>query len=205
MVSRRKGAAALAKPIFFATPAAFRAWLEAHHATTQELWVGLHKKDSGMPSITWPEAVDEALCFGWIDGIRKRVNETSYMNRFTPRKTRSNWSAINIKRVRKLTRQGRMKPAGLQAFQSCRPEKSAVYSYEQRKTAKLGKAFEQQLRSNKKAWQFFRAQAPWYQRTASWWIISAKKEETRLKRLATLIKDSEAGRKIAPLTRPGAA
>ncbi|HXM97142.1 MAG TPA: YdeI/OmpD-associated family protein [Candidatus Dormibacteraeota bacterium] len=193
-----------ATPIFFATPSAFREWLELHHSTAREQWIGLHKKDSGKPSITWPEAVDAALCFGWIDGLRKRIDETSYMNRFTPRKTRSNWSVLNLKRVSELCKLGLMRPAGLRVFESRSAEKSQVYSYERRKTAKLGKAFERQFRGNKKAWEFFCAQPPGYQRVATWWVVSAKREETRLKRLATLIKDSEHGRRIAHLTSPAA-
>ena len=199
-----RNAVSAAKPIFFATPSAFREWLELHHSTAREQWIGFHKKDSGKPSITWPEAVDAALCFGWIDGLRKRIDETSYMNRFTPRRARSNWSAINLKKVSELRQQGSMRPAGLRVLESRRAEKSEAYSYEERKTAKLGKAFEKQFRANKRAWEFFRAQPSGYQRIATWWVISAKKGETRLKRLATLIKDSEHDRRIAPLTRPAA-
>ena len=191
------------KPAFFATPQEFRAWLEKHHQETPELWVGFHKKASGKPSITWPEAVDQALCFGWIDGVRKSVDETSYTIRFTPRKPGSTWSAINIRRVRALTESGHMQPAGLKAFEHLKSEKSAIYSYEQRRTAKLEGVHEEQFRGNKKAWEFFQAQAPWYRRTAAFWVISAKKEETRLKRLQTLIEDSAQQRIIPPLTRPG--
>jgi uncharacterized protein YdeI (YjbR/CyaY-like superfamily) len=191
------------KPAFFASPDAFRAWLEKHHDHAQELWVGFHKKSSGKPSITWPQSVDAALCFGWIDGIRRSVNAESYTIRFTPRKPDSTWSAINIKRVGELRKMGVMQPAGLKAFERRQDDKSAIYSYEQRRTAKLSEAYEKQFRATKKAWIFFQAQPPWYRRTASWWVISAKKEETRLKRLATLIEDSEKGQAIAPLKRPG--
>ena len=190
------------KPAFFATPQEFRAWLEKHHQETPELWVGFHKKASGKPSITWPEAVDQALCFGWIDGVRKSVDETSYTIRFTPRKAGSTWSAINIRRVRALTESGHMQPAGLKAFEHLKSEKSAIYSYEQRRTAKLEGVHEEQFRGNKKAWEFFQAQAPWYRRTAAFWVVSAKKEETRLKRLQKLIEDSAHQRIIPPLTRP---
>jgi uncharacterized protein YdeI (YjbR/CyaY-like superfamily) len=189
-------------PTFFATPAEFRAWLEEHHSTAQELWVGFYRKGSGRPSITWPEAVDEALCFGWIDSVRRSVDEFSYANRFTPRKQRSNWSAVNIKRAQALVDLGRMHPAGLAAFEARTDDRSAIYSYEQRTTAALGEAYEQQFRANVRAWDFFQAQPPWYRRTAARWVISAKKEETRVKRLATLIADSEHGRTIAALTRP---
>ena len=187
---------------FFESPSAFRAWLEEHHDTTQELWVGFYKKSSGKPSITWPEAVDEALCFGWIDGLRKGIDDVSYMIRFTPRKPSSNWSTVNVKRVAELSRLGLMRPAGLKAFEARAQEKSGIYAYEQRNNAKLDEAYEQQFRANKQAWDFFQAQAAWYRRTAVWWVISAKREESRLKRLARLIEDSEHGRTIAPLTRP---
>jgi uncharacterized protein YdeI (YjbR/CyaY-like superfamily) len=191
------------KPLFFASPSVFRAWLAEHHDQAQELWVGFHKKSSGKPSLTWPESVDMALCFGWIDGIRKSVNAGSYTIRFTPRKPVSTWSAVNIKRAGELTKLGLMHPAGLKAFEKRQDDKSAIYSYEQRKTAKLSGVYEKQFRANKNAWNFFQALPPWYRRTASWWIISAKKEETRLKRLATLMRESEKGRSIAPLKRPG--
>jgi uncharacterized protein YdeI (YjbR/CyaY-like superfamily) len=190
------------QPTFFATAAEFRAWLAAHHNTSRELWVGFYKKGSGVPSITWPEAVDEALCVGWIDGVRKRIDDVSYANRFTPRKPRSNWSAVNIARVAELTRLGRMQPAGLQAFERRAPARVGIYSYEQRKTAELDAAAEKTFRSNKKAWEFFQAQPPGYRQTALWWVVSAKKEETKRKRLATLIHDSARGRTIGPLTRP---
>ncbi len=172
-----------------------------HHDKTPELWVGFHKRSSGKLSITWPEAVDEALCFGWIDGVRRSIDPISYTIRFTPRKPRSIWSAVNINRAKELLSLELMGLAGLKAFRELAEERSAVYSYEQRKTARLDDGYEQQFRANKKAWRFFQAQPPWYQRTAAWWVISAKKEETKLKRLATLIKDSERGRAIPPLTR----
>jgi uncharacterized protein YdeI (YjbR/CyaY-like superfamily) len=188
--------------LFFPSPSDFRRWLEAHHDKAQELWVGYYKKDSGKPSITWPESVDEALCFGWIDGVRKSIDETSYKIRFTPRKPGSIWSAVNIKRAGELIELGRLQPAGLDAFHKRKDARSAVYAYEQRETARLEGAYEEQLCANPRAWAFFQAQPPWYQRAASWWVISAKKEETRLKRLATLIEDSAQGRTVAPLTRP---
>jgi uncharacterized protein YdeI (YjbR/CyaY-like superfamily) len=187
---------------FFESPAAFRVWLDEHHETVKELWVGFYKKSSGRPSITWPESVDEALCFGWIDGIRKSVDDISYTIRFTPRKPRSNWSAVNIARVAELTRLGRMRPAGNKAFEQRVVEKSGVYSHEQRHTTQLDEAFEQQFRANPAAWDFFQAQPAGYRRMAIWWVVSAKKEATRLKRLATLIDDSAHGRRIAELARP---
>lgn len=189
------------EPIFFATPADFRAWLEAHHATAQELLVGFYKKDSGRPSITWPESVDEALCFGWIDGVRRSLDASSYTIRFTPRKPHSTWSAVNIKRASELISLGLMRPAGLKAFEARTDDNSGIYAYEQRKTAALDEAEEQQMRANAEAWAFFQAQPPSYRRAAIWWVIGAKRAETRQKRLATLIEDSAAGRTIAPLTR----
>jgi len=188
------------KPTFFKTPADFRKWFEKHHDKAQELLVGFYKKGSGKPSITWPESVDQALCFGWIDGIRKSIDDISYTIRFTPRKSRSNWSVINIKRVEELTKSGLMKPAGLEAFQKRTKERSGVYSFEQR-VHKLDDGYEKKFLANKKAWAYFQSQPPWYRRTSSWWVMSAKKEETRLKRLATLIDDSAHERTIAPLTR----
>ncbi len=189
------------EPTYFATPAQLRAWLEGHHATEQELWVGFYKKGSGRPSITWPEAVDEALCFGWIDGIRKSVDESAYKIRFTPRKARSTWSAVNIRRVAELSALGLMQPAGLSAFEKRAEERSAIYAYEQVEGAGLSVEQEQQFRANEQAWSFFQARPASYRKTAIWWVVSAKRPETRAKRLATLILDSEQGRTLAQLTR----
>jgi len=188
-------------PIFFAKPSELHVWLEKNDDKASEIWVGFHKKSSGQPSITWPESVDEAICFGWIDGVRRSVSDTSYAIRFTRRTARSIWSAVNIRRAKELISVGRMQPAGIKAFEQRSDERSAIYSYEQRQSAKLSGAFEKQFRANKKAWKFFRAQAPWYQRVAAFWVVSAKKDDTRLKRLAKLIEDSENGRTIPPLTR----
>ena len=185
---------------FFKSPADFRRWLESHHATTQELWVGYYKKDSGRPSLTWPESVDEALCFGWIDGIRKSVDDTSYTIRFTPRRPRSIWSAVNINRVRELTGQGRMRPAGQKAFEARTENRSGIYAYEQRQP-ELIEPYREKLRQNKGAWEFFEAQTASYRKAASWWVLSAKKEETRLKRFEKLIKDSAQGRTLSQFTR----
>jgi uncharacterized protein YdeI (YjbR/CyaY-like superfamily) len=187
-------------PKFFATPAVWRAWLQQHGSEEKELLVGFYKKDSGHPSITWPESVDVALCYGWIDGVRRKIDDVSYSIRFTPRRPRSIWSAVNIQRVEELTKQGLMCPAGIKAFEVRREERSGIYAFEQ-KRVKFNKAQEQQFRANAAAWKFFRSQPPWYQRTATWWIISAKREETRAKRLATVIEDSEQGRTIRQLTR----
>jgi len=193
--------AAAPKPTFFPTPGDLRRWLEENHLKAAELWVGFHKKGTGRPSITWPEAVDEALCFGWIDGVRYRVDEISYRIRFTPRKPKSIWSNVNVKRVAALKKLGRMAPAGLAAFAKADPKKSGIYAYE-RSHATLGAAYEKNFKANKKAWAFFKAQAPWYQRTLTYWVVSAKREETRRRRLAALIADSEAGRRLGLLARP---
>ena len=187
--------------VFFDSPADLRAWFEQHHATSGELWIGFYRKDSGRAGVTYAEALDQALCFGWIDGVRRRVDELSYTNRFTPRKRGSSWSLVNIKRVGELSELGLMHPAGLAAFGERDEEKSKQYSYEQR-GHKLDAALEEIFRRNERAWSFFEAQSPWYRRTTSWWVVSAKKEETRLKRLATLIEDSENGRRLAMFSRP---
>jgi uncharacterized protein YdeI (YjbR/CyaY-like superfamily) len=190
------------KPTFFRTPLELRDWLERHHDTTPELFVGFYKKGSGKPSITWPESVDEALCFGWIDGIRRTIDDESYVIRFTPRRKRSIWSEVNTKRMKELLRLGRVQPAGLRAFEARDPKRSALYSYEQRKHQRLAPAYTAKLKANRKAWTFFQLQAPWYQRTVSRWVMSATKEETRLRRLATLIDDSAHQRRIGPLRQP---
>ncbi len=189
------------KPKFFPSPSAWCAWLEEHHQKHEELWVGFYKVGSGKPSITWPEAVDGALCFGWIDGVRKSLDESSYVIRFTPRRPKSMWSAVNIKRVAELRTLGLMREPGVQAFEQRTGNRSEIYAYEQRMGAKLGAAYEKKFRANRKAWKYFQAQPPWYRRTASWRVISAKKEETRLKRLAQLIDDSEHERPIRELRR----
>jgi uncharacterized protein YdeI (YjbR/CyaY-like superfamily) len=189
------------KPTFFATQAAFRAWLEAHHETADELLVGFHKKGSGKPSMTWPESVDEALCFGWIDGVRRTIDEVRYTIRFTPRRERSRWSDVNIRRAKELVRAGLMRPAGLRAFEK-RDESEAAYSYEQRQAAELDAESERAFRANAAAWRYFQSRPPWYVRAATHWVTSAKKEETRRSRLATLIDDCAHERLIKPLRRP---
>ena len=191
------------EPIFFETPAEFRAWLEEHHADESELLVGFHKTSSGRPSMTWPESVDQALCFGWIDGVRRSLSEHSYSIRFTPRKPRSTWSAVNVRRARELIEEGLMRPAGQAAFERRTEDRSGIYAYEQRKTAKLDPDDEREFRANERAWTFFEAQAPWYRRNATHWVTSAKRPETRRRRLETLIEDSAAGRRIRRLTPPG--
>lgn len=190
------------KPTFFATPSEFRCWLERNHDKALELLVGFHKRAFGQPTMTWPEAVDEALCVGWIDGVRKRVDGTRYTIRFSPRKPRSIWSAINIERVKELERQGRMRPSGGRAFEQRSEEKSRIYSYEQTSAATLEVAHERLFRASKEAWAFFEAQPPWYRKTVTYWVVSAKKEATRVKRLAQLIDDSEHKRAIPAVVRP---
>jgi uncharacterized protein YdeI (YjbR/CyaY-like superfamily) len=192
----------VSEPIYFESPADFRAWLEEHHETETEVWVGMWKKATGKPSLTWAEAVDEALCFGWIDGIAKRVDGERHKQRFTPRKPSSNWSAINIANVERLRAEGRMRPAGEAAFARRRDDKTAIYSYEQRKNPQLEPEEQAQLEANADAWAYFSARPPSYRKPAIWWVISAKKPETRARRLATLIADSAAGRTIKPLTPP---
>lgn len=184
---------------FFKTPSDLRKWFEVHHASAAELWVGYYKKDSGKPSISWPESVDEALCFGWIDGVRKSVDDISYKIRFTPRKPRSIWSAVNIKRAQELMEQGLMQPAGLRAFQARTENRSGIYSYEQR-SLELPDRYGKKLKKHPAAWEFFQAQPPSYRKAANWYVLSAKKEETRLKRLEQLIAHSEAGRRIPQFT-----
>lgn len=186
-------------PIFFPTPSDFRAWLEQHHAQAAELWVGYYKKYSGRPSITWPESVDQALCYGWIDGIRKSIDEVSYAIRFTARKSGSIWSSVNIKRVQALIEDGLMQPAGLKAYESRKENKSGIYSYEQR-SVELEEPYQGLLMENKVAWRFFQAQPASYRKAASWWIISAKQEATRLKRLEKLMEYSAQEQRLPQFT-----
>jgi uncharacterized protein YdeI (YjbR/CyaY-like superfamily) len=182
--------------VFFPTPSAFRQWLLKNHTRATELWVGYYRKASGRPSITWPESVDEALCFGWIDGIRKKVDDESYKIRFTPRRPKSTWSAVNIARIAVLTREGRMQSAGIAAFARREESNSATYSFENRESAKLSDADEGEFRRDPAAWEFFQRQPPGYRRLAAWWVISARRPETRLKRLQRLITESRAQRRI---------
>lgn len=182
-------------PTFFPAPADFRNWLRRHHASAPELWVGFYKKHTERPSITWPESVDEALCVGWIDGIRKTIDAESYRIRFTPRRRGSTWSAVNIQRVAVLTNEKRMQPAGLAAFAARIEKKSGIYAYEQR-SENLPERYARRFRRNKKAWTFFAAQPPSYRKTLSWWVVSAKQEATRARRLAKLIAESARGQRL---------
>lgn len=178
---------------------AFRDWLQRHHATEAELWVGFYKKGVPKQSIAYPEAVDEGLCIGWIDGITYRVDEELYTIRFTPRTKRSNWSAVNVRRVGELSAAGRMHPPGLAAFEARTPERTGTYSYENR-PAELPPDYAARLRAEERAWTWWEAQTPSYRRAATWWVVSAKQEATRDRRLQQLIDDCAAGRPIKPLT-----
>jgi uncharacterized protein YdeI (YjbR/CyaY-like superfamily) len=185
--------------IFFQSEAKFREWLEQQHAQMQELWVGFYKKSASKPGISYPQAVDQALCFGWIDGIRKTIDSESYMIRFTPRKPRSIWSAVNHRRAGELVELGLMHASGLKAYQERDPDKAQLYSYENDKPTLID-SYEAQFRENVSAWDFFQAQPPYYKKVASFWVMSAKREETRLKRLAILIEDSAQGRRLTQVT-----
>jgi uncharacterized protein YdeI (YjbR/CyaY-like superfamily) len=189
------------KAVFFETAFDFRRWLKTEHQKRDELWVGFRKKATGKASISYPEAVDEALCYGWIDGVRKSIDEGSYTVRFTLRKPKSRWSAVNIRRAEKLAREGRMCAAGLKAFESAKDQPQS-YSYEQRDKASLDRAMERQFRAHREAWDFFQAQAPWYRRTSTFWVMSAKQAETRKRRFSTLLSDCEHGLWVKPLRRP---
>ena len=186
------------EPVFFENQSELRQWFEHNHARASELWVGFYKKESGKPSITWPQSVDQALCFGWIDGIRKSIDKESYVIRFTPRNPKSNWSKINIAKVEDLVKQGLMRPAGLLAFGKREDSKSGVYSYEN-EPVDLDSEFQRKFADNKTAWMFFQSQAPSYQRVSIRWVMSAKQPATRLSRLNILIRDCADGLKIKPL------
>ena len=188
------------KPIYFSSPQEFYDWLEEHHETAAEVYVGYWKKHTAKPSLTWSEAVDQALCFGWIDGRLNRIDEESHMQRFTPRRPGSNWSRINVEKVAKLTEAGLMRPAGLAAFERRTDDRTGVYSFE-REDAELSPEFEERLRANRAAAEYFDSRPPWYRRTAVHLVMSAKREETRERRLEQLIEDSAARRDIKQLRR----
>ena len=187
------------QPTFFATQSDFRKWLEKNHRRATELFVGFHKVDSGKPSMTWSQSVDQAICFGWIDGVRKSIDKESYFIRFTPRKPTSIWSAVNIKKVAELSKRGLMHPAGLASFKLKKEHNSKIYSYE-KEAVKLSANFERKFKANKKAWVFFQSLPPSYHKSALHWIMTAKQEATSIKRLEELINDSEAGKKIKRLS-----
>jgi uncharacterized protein YdeI (YjbR/CyaY-like superfamily) len=183
------------QPVFFKDVVAFRKWLKKNHAKKKEVWVGYWKIHTGKPSMTWSESVEQALCFGWIDGIRKSIDAESYTNRFTPRRPGSNWSAINIAKVEVLSKKGLMEPAGIAAFEKRKGEKGEVYSYEN-KPVNLTTTYQKLFRANKAAWKFFKEQAPSYQRTMIYWIMAAKHEATRMKRLIKTIETSAEARRV---------
>ena len=190
------------EPTFFRAPEEFRVWLREHHASEQELLLGFYKKRSGVTGFTQAQAVDEALCFGWIDGHVRALDENRYTARFTPRTPHSIWSAVNIRRAELLIAQGRMEPAGLETYTGRDPRQAGLYSFENRPQS-LEEADEAAFRANAPAWAFFQAQIPSYQRTALWWVMSAKTDATRQRRLATLIQDSAEGRLLKHLTYGG--
>jgi uncharacterized protein YdeI (YjbR/CyaY-like superfamily) len=187
-------------PIFFTSPQEFYDWLEEHHETADEVYVGMYKKHTGKRAMSWSEAVDQALCFGWIDGRANKIDEDRYMQRFTPRRPGSNWSKINIAKVAKLTEAGLMRPAGLKAFAARDEARSGAYSFE-RDNAKLTGELEARLRANPVAWEYWEARPPGYRRTATHWVMSAKREETRVRRLDQLIEDCASGQHIKLLRR----
>ena len=192
----------LAPPVFFASTEEFRAWLARHHATATELWVGFHKKHTGRPSLTWSQSVDAALAFGWIDGVRKSLDADAYVIRFTPRKPGSIWSNINVRKAEALIEAGLMHAAGLRAFEARDAKQSGLYSFEQRRDPRLSEGELNEFRGNAAAWKFFQAQPPGYRRLTAHWIVSAKRPETRQRRLRTLIEDSAAGVRIRQLRPP---
>jgi uncharacterized protein YdeI (YjbR/CyaY-like superfamily) len=187
------------KVIFFKSAAECRRWLERNHDKIAEQWFGFYKKSSGKRGVTYKEALDEALCFGWIDGLKKTVDESSYTFRFTPRRSKSVWSLVNTKRAEELSKLGRMKPPGLKAFAARDPARSGIYSFEN-EARKLSPSCEREFKAHKEAWKFFQAQPPGYRRTASFWVMSAKQEATRLRRLARIISDSEKKIRPGPVT-----
>jgi uncharacterized protein YdeI (YjbR/CyaY-like superfamily) len=180
--------------IFFATKEEFRKWLEENHTKEKEILVGFYKKDSGKISLNWSESIDQALCFGWIDGVRRSIDTESYYNRFTPRKTSSTWSIINIKKVEELTKAGLMTPEGQKAFEARKEDKTGIYSHETEHI--LDPAYEKQFKTNHNAWEFFEKQAPSYKRITIHWLMSAKQEKTRLSRLEKVISESEQLRRL---------
>jgi len=190
------------EPKFFTTPEKFRQWLEKNHDRATELLLGFHKKDSGKKSITYSEALDEALCFGWIDGVRKSLNETSYTIRFTPRKAKSIWSLVNVNHVERLKKEGRMAEPGMRAYALRDPKRTGIYAFENR-PREFSPEFEKKFRANKKAWEFFQSEPPSIRKVCIFWVMSAKKDETRLRRLEQLIESSANGvRRGTMVTKP---
>jgi uncharacterized protein YdeI (YjbR/CyaY-like superfamily) len=190
-----------AKPIFFESSAEFRRWLEHHSSGAMELWVGYHKVSTGKPSMSWSESVDEALCFGWIDGVRQSIDDKRYAIRFTPRSSTSKWSQVNLRKAAELVKQGRMTEAGLAEFRSAKTGDLPSYAKERANPIAFSDSQVSTFKRNREAWSWFLGQAPWYQRAATHWVTSAKKDETQARRLAELISSSAARRPVKPLTR----
>jgi len=186
------------EPVFFASAADFRAWLASNAATATELTVGFYKVGSGKPSLTWPESVDEALCFGWIDSVRKRIDDHAYQIRFTPRRMGSIWSSVNIAKAKALIAEGRMKPAGLRAYMKRTERKSSVYSYVQGGSLNLTPEELKAFKKNRAAWAYFEKAAPSYRRTMLHWVVSAKQQATRTRRMARLIESCAASVRLLP-------
>jgi uncharacterized protein YdeI (YjbR/CyaY-like superfamily) len=191
------------KPTFFATADAFRRWLEANHRSVNELWIGFYKAHTGKAGLNYAQAVDEALCFGWIDGLKKRFDDAAFMQRFTPRRSRSIWSDVNTRRVEALEKAGRMAPSGLEAFRARDPTRAGLYSFENRDRFVFDAAAQKRFRAKQKAWAFFEAQPPGYQRTATFWVASAKRDQTRERRLAQLMDASARGERLGMLSGNG--
>ena len=194
----RPAPAGSGSPLFFEAPADFRAWLAEHHDARDELWVGYYKKGTGLPSMTWPESVDEALCFGWIDGIRKSIDEERYKIRFTPRRPGSHWSARNLGRMEHLIAEGRVAEPGMAAYRKRNPARQRQAAHEQ-ETVTLPPEYEERLRADPRAWRYFREARPSYRKQATWWVVSAKREATRLRRLGILIESSAEGKVVPPM------
>lgn len=189
-----------AQPVYFTTAGEFRRWLAKHHASESVLLVGFHRRATGTPSITYPEALDEALCFGWIDGVRRTVDEDRYTIRFTPRKNDSYWSIVNTAKAEALIAQGRMHGSGLKVFQSRDAARTGEYEYE-REAATMTPAMRRTFRANAKAWKYYASEAPWYRRVTTWYVVGAKRPETRAARLATLIACSAKGERLPGIAK----
>jgi uncharacterized protein YdeI (YjbR/CyaY-like superfamily) len=187
------------KIVHFSSQKEFRSWLAENHSRCSELFVGFYKKSSRKKGATYSEALDEALCYGWIDGVRRSIDADSYMIRFTPRKSKSIWSLVNVRHADRLQKAGKMAEAGIKAFAARQAHRTGIYAFEQKRPG-LSAKYKKQFRANTSAWQFFSKQAPWYQRTAGYWVVCANQEETRLRRLARLMDNSANGRRLDQLT-----
>ena len=189
------------EPVFFDGPGHFYSWLETHHAGESELWVGYYKKATGKQTMSWSQAVDQALCFGWIDGVLRRIDDETHMQRFTPRRPGSNWSKVNLEKMARLEAEGLVAPAGRRAFEARRADRTGIYSFERDEPAELPPEFAERLRAKSAANEYFEGRPPWYRRTCIHWVTSAKREETRLKRMDQLIECSEQGLDVPQFRR----